>query len=215
MGGRVAMAYGAKFPADIACLVIEDMDIRLREEPEISSADMKDRRALAECRMFPSFEALEQSLSRWYDSDRVARWKEDGRALEMSINVGENVCLIESEQEQESSSTTSWWCGVNPLAQFLARKSIMAVVGETEWRVCGDSEKYKFPIHLLVAGKLNTSCNINSLAKMAGMVPRVQKHTFHNAEHSIHRSEFEEYMTTLDDVIVPNAVSYYEGIQIS
>ena len=195
MGGRVAMAYGASYPQDLSGLVIEDMDIRTSsrhhhaEPEECSSEDLQARREVSSDRSFPSFAALEKSLSRWYEVDRIRRWKEDGRVF-----MQPDGC--------------SWWCGVNPLAQYYARKMVLASVGEAEWTACGMcSTQYSFPVHVFVAGRLS-ACSAESVARMVSLVPRAQIHHFSLAEHSIHRTDADNFVNTINTIIIRDALQY-------
>ena len=206
------MAYGAKYPQDLASLVIEDMDIRLRSVPQCSSADLEARRCVSTSRVFPSFTALEESLRRWYEEPRINRWQEDGRVF-LCPERGQGQGEVQDQdqgggQEDTVSSTSSWWCGVNPLAQYHAKKSVLARVGEDEWEACGDSGRYLFTIHVFVAGSMS-ACSSDNVRKMKELVPRAQIHSFPSAEHSIHRTDCENYVSTINEMVIPDAAQYY------
>ena len=89
----------------IAALVIEDTDIDIAEDASkrwsdsldaISDlADLEARRQFS--RRFDSFEELSDKLSRWYTTERIRGWRDDGRVFERQDG--------------------SWWSGVSPLAQ--------------------------------------------------------------------------------------------------
>lgn len=194
MGGRVAMKYGATYPQHISSLVIEDMDIRKRQYPDVSHEDLEQRRILSNNREFPTFDDLEKRLQQWYDIPRIQRWADDGRVF-----------------LKENGGQSSWWCGVNPLAQHYARITVLEQVGELEWTACGNAS---FPMHLFVAGSAS-ACSDVSVEAMCEIVPRTQLQYFFNSEHSIHRTGFDNFLARIEEAIFPEAVHYMSSCQSS
>ena len=183
----MAMKYGEMHPHHIAAMVIEDMDIRKRDYSKVSNDDLEQRRFVSNNRDFPTFDDLEERLKLWYDVSRIRRWADDGRVF--SRNEGDQ---------------SSWWCGVNPLAQFHARSSVLEVVGESEWTACG---KASFPIHLFIAGR-DSACSDVSVEAMCEIVPRTKVQYFFDAEHSIHRTGFDQFIAKIDEVVYPDAMQF-------
>ena len=122
MGGRVAMraatlpeAAGRErhqgAPPYLAAVVIEDMDLRVRqtaEELALAPTDAAGREALAsftrdEGRRFPTFTAAKQALLAFYPGEgkRVDSW--EGKRVRPTAAGG-------------------WWSDINPAAQHLARE---------------------------------------------------------------------------------------------
>lgn len=65
------MAYAAAFPDDLHAVVIEDMDIKPRDVPAITDAELAKRRAFS--RGFPSWESAETVLKRYEYEGRTRR----------------------------------------------------------------------------------------------------------------------------------------------
>ena len=54
-------------------------------------------------RKFDNFDALSDSLSQWYDKERIQGWRDDGRVFERHDGT--------------------WWSGVSPLAEVCRLQS--------------------------------------------------------------------------------------------
>ena len=65
------MAYAAAFPDDLHAVVIEDMDIKPRDVPAITDAELAKRRAFS--RGFPSWDSAATVLKRYGYERRTRR----------------------------------------------------------------------------------------------------------------------------------------------
>lgn len=188
MGGKIAMAFAAKYPEMVAGLIIEDMDIRERKIKPLGESEMRARRAFRN--EFPSWPALVSGLGQFYGEQRVAGWKADGRVFEV-------------QQRQEGGherGQTRWFSGINPLTQWLSLTRVLASVGEKEWKQLTTSP-YPFPIRVLVADAKETCCSSDSLAMMSAMHPsRVRVLRFANAAHSIHNTAMPAFIAAVEDL---------------
>lgn len=181
MGGRVAMAYGSKYPTDIAALAVEDMDIEPRSVRTITDRELQSRRNFS--RLASSYESLKSCLSEWYEPDRIDGWIHDGRIFQKSSN--------------------EWWSGINPLAQYLALQEILGRegVGKKEWVECA---RANFPLYLLVAGN-NSACHWASIKRMQQVAPSSETITFPTAQHSIHNTAREDFAQCMEKVMIAGA----------
>ena len=176
MGGRVAMSYAAAHPSDIAALVIEDMDLRPRDEPE-ETADLASRLRCFD-RVFATWSDCKEALvSFGYEPGRIDRWR------------GTRIWR---------RADGKWWSNINPFAAFLARKHVLASAdGRVAFaKVARDST---FPVHLLVAG-IDSSCEDDGDDGVQGMqaaMPRLQVSRFERAGHSIHNTAKDEFLRYL------------------
>ena len=168
MGGRIAMQYAADYPRDLAALIVEDMDVKPRTVPSLSTADSELRRNFT--RSFVTFEATKEALLQWYNSTRIDGWKEDGRIFQRSDHT--------------------WHSGINPWAQHLAIKHVLGSegVGVSEWVKCAEQQQeINFPVFCFVAEK-HSSVDPTNLIEMVAAVPRTAVVEFVGASHSIHNT---------------------------
>lgn len=197
MGGRVGIAYGATYPEDLACLVIEDMDIRLREPMILSEKELAERVSANSAREFSSFDGVKESLSRWYSEERIEKWKSDGR-----------ICL---------RPDGLWESRVSPLTEYYAYQCVLASIGMEEWLECvGKNRKhdYLYPVYVLVATGKDSACDKNCVIRMfneaqPGRMAIVQ---FHNSSHSIHRVQMTKFLDELKSKFVPSSLKYIAEI---
>jgi pimeloyl-ACP methyl ester carboxylesterase len=170
MGGRIAMAYAAAYPDTLAGVIIEDMDIKPRAVPAMEPAEVAKRRAF--CREFPSWEAAAATLQEFgYGANRVAGWRKDKRVFQRDDG--------------------SWWSGINPMAQMLAREHVLGdhALAEQAWRGLAS---VPFPVLLFVAGK-ESACEDSSIIRMQELVPSMEVVRFVDAHHSIHNTGLVEF----------------------
>ena len=173
MGGRVAMEYAARFPDDIARLIIEDMDIAPRFAPKVT----KDR--LQACRAFSrDFANVDECMATLmmfgYRQGRIADWLEHKRII-----VRDNGRA---------------WSGINPIATMLASHRVLATKeGE---RACETIAHGRYPVSVWRAGQSN-SVDDTSLACMRSLIPRLDVRDFPFAGHSIHNTATDEFLQEL------------------
>ena len=176
MGGRIAMSYAAAHPSDIAALVIEDMDLRLRDEPE-ETAELTSRLRCFN-RTFATWSDCKDALMSFgYEPNRIDRWR--GSRL---------WCRADG----------MWWSSINPFAAFLARKHVLASAdGRTAFAVI--ARDCTFAVHLLVAG-VGSACEENDDEGVKGMqaaMPRLRVRRFDRAGHSIHNTAESDFLCYL------------------
>jgi hypothetical protein len=133
----------------LAAVVIEDMDLRVRPAPEadsaLSAAQRAELRALEQPdgRRFASWEACATLLTGWYGGDRarVEGWK--------------------GSRVRPSPDGVGWWSDVNPAAQRLARRTVLATAdGAEAWveLAGGAGAPPPFPVHVWVADAPGSVC---------------------------------------------------------
>lgn len=184
MGGRVAMQYTDLFPEDLAAVVIEDMDITPRQGPAPTDEDWVARRAFS--RAFPTWAAAKSELAAWYGEDRIDGWREDGRVFEKEDGT--------------------WWSGINPWAQQLARDEILSgKVSHAVWERAGrHCKERKIPLHVFVARDKGDfyACNPDSLREMQACVENAVITEFPNGSHSIHNTALEAFSAKVIEIIM-------------
>ena len=84
MGGRVAMQYTDLFPEDLAAVVVEDMDIKPRTS---GSLQMQTGRRDENSRGISVLGCPENTLSNWYEEERIEGWRKDGRVFQKNQRV--------------------------------------------------------------------------------------------------------------------------------
>ena len=168
------------------------MDIKLRDPKLPSSEEMSARRACS-ARLYDSWAQLKARLSRWYDSQRIEGWKEDGRVFQQADG--------------------SWWSGINPLAQILAWQRVLGGVGEAEWSECARQfDRSSVPVALFVATQ-GSACDETSLQQMQRMFPTVNRVQFEGAGHSIHNAQGFEAMFDEQVEQVMAAATHAHGVR--
>jgi pimeloyl-ACP methyl ester carboxylesterase len=172
MGGRVVMRVAANYPdllEDGGALVIEDMDIRVREDSHPNAAQAQRLNAFD--RRFASFADLKNALQLFgYGAERISGWAQHGRVYPVA-------------------SGSSWWSGINPMAQHLAIKHILATQdGRDAWRTSIANAAY--PVHLQIAaqGSAARESGEGGVEEMVALVPRCEVRRFPESYHSIHNS---------------------------
>ena len=191
MGGRIAMCYAAKYPDDVAALVVEDMDIRRRavsSNPMTLDKDM----ALSFGREFNSEEdALKAFTEVGYAHNMVSRWIDEGRIY-------------------KRISDGKIWSDVHPAFRLLCYRHFFdSGSGKDVWKSIADNPcrgtskaKQTFPIHLMVAGTDDTVCDQASIQRMKEIMGnRLNIKIYLKARHSIHNSAREEFVEDLIQII--------------
>ena len=182
LGGRIALAYAAAHPENVAALVIEDMDIQVRlpeTAPFEVTTDSFDRQS-------KTLETATTNLKKaGYPDSRIERWVEEGRI--------------------EQQGDGSWWSHVNPLFRKLCYQHVLGTAkGQRDCQSIAniDDKSMSFPVHLMVAGSEGTVCNEESVQQMKAILgDQLKIHRYPEAGHSIHSSATEEFLKTMESII--------------
>jgi len=184
LGGRVALAYAATYPENVAALIMEDMDIIPRPVAEApfqvlaDTDDIFDRRA-------DSVEAATAKLKQaGYPESRIDRWVAEGRI--------------------EQLDDGSWWSHVNPMFRKLCYEHVLSSCkGRVNCHTIANSDDMTFPVHVLVAGSEGTVCKDESIEEMKEILgDQLTIHRYPTAGHSIHSSATEEFLATVESIIL-------------
>lgn len=189
MGGRVAMAVAEismrEAPDRLAAVVIEDMDCRNRNKWGPQPQESKDIAPFE--REFATEAAAVAALEKHYDADRVEGWL--GSRVR-SIGGGPRV-----------------WSDVNPQAQRLARKRVLASdVATANWDALARAD-LPFPVHLWVAGPEAYGGTVvdwdgpDGIRDMEKRIPSVHVREFTEGGHSIHNTAIDGFCKALLEVI--------------
>jgi len=175
MGARIALAYAAKYPDRVACLIMEDMDVDRRPVSDASFCVPQSDTPFA--KQFATKEAAIEALQKAnYPQDRIDRWLNDGRI------------------HQQDDGT--WWSGVNPDFRRLCYKHIV----DTDDGIA-QCQAVQCPVHVLVGGSQGTICRESSLENMVKLM-NCRIHRFpDDATHSIHSSHLDQYMKTMESIV--------------
>jgi len=204
--------YAAKYPQDVAALVIEDMDIKKRSVNPVP-LDVKKVYAFhrdgivvgdeeggekAKSTTTATKEDIIHSLVKvGYPMERVEKWSKEGRIRFLQDN------------DDTNKADGKWWSDVNPQFRVLCYKHIFDTnSGEEAWAniaAASSSSHNSFPCHLMVADPELTVCDENSIDdmmdKMKGASSRFKVQRYPGATHSIHNSARKAFMKDLEDVI--------------
>ena len=196
MGGRVAMRIAADHPADVAALVVVDMDARAKEydyDAEASAASTFGR-------AFPTPAAASAALERaGYGADRVASWVRGGARI----------------AEQPDGSC---WSSISPRARDLARARILGSNdGLRAWAALAGGGGPPFPVHLFRSSAADTVCvahGAGGVDDMKGRLPALRLREFPRAHHSIHSSAAKpEFLAALDEIVRDADAEGWQGAQ--
>jgi len=200
MGGRVAMRLAAMEPSAVACLVVEDMDVRPRQVPQavidLESSAAMDRFRADSGRRFESWEEAKAALAPWYDEERMESWK--GARIRQALTPA-------SSSSPSPGQASWWWSDVNPMAMTLAYRTVLASRdGGEAWAelaaLTGAGGRPPFPIHLWVADPSMTVCNWDGpggISTMKASVPVAEVREWPGAAHSIHNTARPEFVAEL------------------
>jgi len=147
MGGRVAMRLAASYPATVAALVVEDMDVSPRKgvlekglkpfaeagqgneaavEAALSAAFGPDAG-----REFASFEEAGAALAPWYDRRRIEGWR--GKRIRALPPKSTGPAAAAATSEAKGAPRV--WSDLNPYAMVLAVRHVLATEdGAEAWR---------------------------------------------------------------------------------
>ena len=202
MGGRIAMSYAAKYPEDIAALIIEDMDIR---ERAMSSNKFQRKKCNLDREATISFdrhltdvttddEVVKIFEEEGYPKDSVKKWITEGRIVINGGNFG--------------NGGSTYYSEVNPAFRLLCYEQFFITNhGETTWHQIASNIKFKFPCHVMVANSEGTVCDNDSIFQMQNIMNVERKdlrmilHRYDYANHSIHNSERKMFMKDLEWIV--------------
>ena len=193
MGGRVGMCYAAKYPGDVAALVVEDMDTRRRSVQSNFIPEFDEVKAIAFDRQQSSMDSLRDAFGDiGYPSDMVEKWIGEGRVYNVEVEEG-------NEKVQRV------WSDVNPAFRALCYRTIFdSDCGTEAWSTIANHVKranHDIALYLMVAG-IGTVCDdasIDDMKKTMGDCLSVK--TYSEGTHSIHNSARNEFMADLKEVI--------------
>lgn len=190
MGGRIGICYAAKYPGDVAALVVEDMDTRRRSVQSNFIPQFDEGKAIAFDRQLTSMDSLRDAFGEiGYPSDMVEKWIGEGRVYNVESNGrGQHV-----------------WSDVNPAFRALCYRTIFdSDCGTEAWLTIANHVKrseHDIALYLMVAG-IGTVCDdasIDNMKKTMGNCLSVK--TYPEGTHSIHNSARNEFMADLKEVI--------------
>jgi pimeloyl-ACP methyl ester carboxylesterase len=147
MGARIALAYAARYPERVSCLIMEDMDVGRRRPGDapfsITRGDVPFQRSFAS-----QTEAMHALVQAGYPHDRVHRWAAGGRIFQQADG--------------------RWWSMVNPDFRRLCYQHVV----DNDWgeEQCRSVAKHSFPVHVLVGGPEHTICRAESLETMRSIL---------------------------------------------
>ncbi|GMH82693.1 hypothetical protein TrST_g3581 [Triparma strigata] len=190
MGGRVAMllaaklagALGSSLPFELTKVVIEDMDVKVRNKPpfavtwEPPGGDFD--RAFMSCD-----DCVSALIKSGYDEKRVKDWVVDGR--------------IRNTQEEK------WWSDVNPQTRALCYERILGSECGADAMEAIRAEEWQENVTLVVAGGTGprgTVCDKESLEKMKRRLRGCDYFTVENAGHSIHKTHKDAFSSIIDGI---------------
>lgn len=190
LGGRVALGYAAKYP--LAALVIEDMDIVPRPESPVSipkvTSSYFQRQASSKEEMVA---ALVESYN--YPKDRIEDWFTSGR---ISVKPDGTV-----------------WSNMNPDFRRLCYPHVLSTdYGQRDCRTIASAITPSLPCHVMVAGTEGTVCFEESIEEMKTILgQQLTVHRFPQAGHSIHGSDKEGFIKTMEDIIESVSLASSDG----
>ncbi len=192
------MSYAAKYPENIAALVVEDMDIRERPM-SMNGFHRKDqnREATVSFDRNLNVNSIEEVYNIFetegYPRDAIDKWIKEGRIFDRDDISGDQIPNFVSE--------------VNPAFRLLCYEQFFITDhGETTWRQIASNQHFSFPCHIMVAGTQGTVCDNYSILKMQQIMKkhndfRMILHRYNFANHSIHNSAKKEFLKDLRNII--------------
>lgn len=178
LGGRIALGYAAKYP--LAAVVVEDMDIIPRPESPVSIPKVTSyfqRQASSKEEMVA---ALGESYN--YPTDHIEGWFASGR---ISVKPDGTV-----------------WSNMNPDFRRLCYPHVLSTdYGQRDCRTIASATP-SLPCHVMVAGTEGTVCFEESIEEMKTILgQQLTVHRYPQAGHSIHGSDKEGFIKTMEDII--------------
>ena len=187
------MSYAAKYPEQIAALIVEDMDIRIRP----MSMNMFQRKPLNRDKTI--------SFDRNFDTDSIdditATFVKEGYPEEsMKKWLSEGRITTTTTIENDNNEKICYYSEVNPAFRLLCYEQFFVTNhGEETWDAIVQNNKHLFPCHIMVAGNEGTVCDNESIWQMQKMMEsrrdmRMMIHRYEDATHSIHNSAQKKFL---------------------
>jgi pimeloyl-ACP methyl ester carboxylesterase len=188
LGGRIALGYAAKYPETLAAVVVEDMDIQPRPSstspvPIPDFEKVGDGRKLFQRRAASKEEMTAILTQRYnYGADRVDEWWQQGRLV------------VQDDQSVRSN--------VNPDFRRLCYQHVLSTEnGRRDCRTIAANTP-SLPCHIMVAGTTGTVCFEESISEMKEILgDQLSIHRYPDAGHSIHSSDKEKFLSTMEQII--------------
>ncbi len=192
------MSYSAKYPQNVAALVIEDMDIRTRgHEMNIFQREILNRDETIAFQRHLNTESVDDIISIFekegYPKDSVNKWIAEGR--------------VYMKGDNGNKGSSGYYSEVNPAFRLLCYDHFFATShGEDVWGKIAENTSYPFPCHVMVAGAQGTVCDNKSIWKMQKIMKersdsRMFLHRYKDATHSIHNSARGKFVKDLLSII--------------
>mmetsp|Transcript_4374 Transcript_4374/g.6415 ORF Transcript_4374/g.6415 Transcript_4374/m.6415 type:complete len:339 (-) Transcript_4374:124-1140(-) len=198
MGGRIAMSYAAKYPQNVAALIIEDMDIRTRgHEMNMFQRKVLNRGETIAFQRHLKTDSVDDIVSLFdkegYPKESVNKWIADGRI---------HLC-----SDEKNTKSLGYYSEVNPAFRILCYEQFFVTNhGEDTWSKIALNSSYPFPCHVMVAGSQGTVCDNESVWKMQKIMKEMSDfrmfiHRYKDATHSIHNSDRKKFLNDLNGII--------------
>lgn len=186
LGGRIVLAYAAQHPTQVAAVIIEDMDISVRDPTAHGIIQLKPYDGVFD-RQRATKQDIVQALSDvGYPDSFIDKALETGRIVPPATADG-----------------TAWWSQVNPDFRKLCYPHILSTdKGRIDCQTLAKTSPH-IPCHVLVAGTEGTVCSDDSIQEMQDIMGnQLTVHRFPTAGHSIHSTASEEYLALVNDIIL-------------
>ena len=179
MGSRIAVPYAASHPEGIAGVVIEDMDFMRRKSGDATNISLERTEELKQfTRQFDSLAECEAALLKFdFQQSYIDRWKTTGRI-----------------REHEGG----YWCAIHPWVSHNCLVQILGTDGTPDIRKLA---KHKEIPVLLMRATNGSAASDYGVQKMKSIVPRMKMQTMEGSGHSIHRTNTDEFVETLNQFI--------------
>lgn len=225
MGGRIAMSFAAKYPQHVGALIIEDMDIKKRP---MSMNMIRSPNSREETINFDRMIRSTTNNAKTTESDVIRAFEHVGYPKEMVdrwLCDDGRISWIKEDGCDDDGDNGYYYSDVNPAFRQLCYEQFFTTNhGEETWKtlaeICagttgggGDDDDTGevgtisaggFPCHVMVAGDDGTVCDEASIGRMKEIFGRSFNsilHRYPRANHSIHNSDQETYISDLKEII--------------
>jgi len=192
------MSYAAKYPQNVAALIIEDMDIRTRgHEMNMFQRKVLNRGETIAFQRHLKTDSVDDIVSLFdkegYPKESVNKWIADGRI---------HLC-----SDEKNTKSLGYYSEVNPAFRILCYEQFFVTNhGEDTWSKIALNSSYPFPCHVMVAGSQGTVCDNESVWKMQKIMKEMSDfrmfiHRYKDATHSIHNSDRKKFLNDLNGII--------------
>lgn len=178
MGGRIVVPYALKHPDEVHGVVIEDMDMIQRSYPIPDKRDKEIEELKGFRRQFTSLEECEKSLLHFgYAKDHIDKWKTTDRIRE---------------------NKDGYWCAIHPWVSRNCLLQILTKDGTDAFTKLANNTK--IPVLLLVAEN-GSATSVKGIEQMEIIMPRLQTKLIKESDHSIHRTNTDEFTSLIKDFL--------------